>query len=201
MSDLTQARRRHPKQARSRELVARIQTVAGELFVERGYAGTNTNLIAERADVSVGSLYQFFADKDEILTALQEDWASRLGAALDQRLQADMGTDVGDIVDHVLDIHAALNRQPPGLLGFLLTAPTGNTAVLHVADAIKRRLVEMIGAVAPHQDMDRRIVVAAMIVHISNGLYTVGAHAGATNPLVRDEVRRALVAYIRPQLV
>ena len=193
-------RRREPQQTRSRELVARIQTAAGDLFVERGYAGTNTNLIAERAGVSVGSVYQFFADKDEILMALQEDWASRLGAALDQRLQADIGRDVGDMVDHVLDIHAALNRQPPGLLGFLLTAPTGTTAVLHVADAIKRRLVEMLGTVAPQLPLAHRTVVAAMIVHISNGLYTVGQHAGATNPLVRAEVKGALVAYIRPHL-
>jgi AcrR family transcriptional regulator len=193
--------RREPKQARSRELVSRILAAAGELFVERGYPGTNTNLIAERAGVSVGSVYQFFADKDEILTALQEEWTRRLGAALDERLQADIDIGVGDMIDHVLDIHAALNRHPPGLLGFLLTAPSGTTAVTDVTDAIKRRLVGMIDVLAPQVPAERRVVVAAMIVHISNGLYTVGLRAGATNPMVRAEVRQALLAYILPQLV
>lgn len=59
-------RRRIPKQKRSRELVDRILTAAGELFAERGYAEINTNLVAKHAGVSVGSLYQFFSDKDEI---------------------------------------------------------------------------------------------------------------------------------------
>ncbi|HEX3791049.1 MAG TPA: TetR/AcrR family transcriptional regulator [Pseudonocardiaceae bacterium] len=193
------AQRRVPKQARSRELVDRILVAAGELFATRGYADTNTNLIAEQAGVSVGSLYQFFADKEEILAALQDKWTTRLGQALDERLRIDADIDLAETIDHVLDIHAALNRDPPGLLGFLLTTPV---VVLTdgVTEAIRQRLAEMIAVLAPDIPAERRAVVAAMIVHISNGLYTVGLTAGATNPAVRAEVRRALLAYIVPVL-
>ncbi len=200
---MSQARqRRLPQQARSRELVERILTAAGELFADRGYPDTTTNLIAERAGVSVGSLYQFFAGKEEILAALHDKWTARLGAELDERLRMDADTalDFADTVDHVLDVHAALNRQPPGLLGFLLISTADNGRSEGVAEAIRRRLVDMLALGAPVLSLQRRTVVAAMLVHISLGLYTVGSTAGATDPAVRAEVREALLGYLMPIL-
>ena len=63
-------KRNEPKQKRSRVLVEAILVAAAELFDEHGYEATTTDRIAERAGVSVGSLYNYFANKDAILTAL-----------------------------------------------------------------------------------------------------------------------------------
>jgi AcrR family transcriptional regulator len=62
--------RRQPKQARSQERVHHILDVAEQLFIELGYDQTTTRAIAARAKVPVGSLYQFFPDKEAILKAL-----------------------------------------------------------------------------------------------------------------------------------
>ncbi|GAA4866805.1 TetR/AcrR family transcriptional regulator [Saccharopolyspora cebuensis] len=193
----TPGRRRMPKQRRSRELVERILTAAGELFAERGYAEVNTNLVAARAGVSVGSLYQFFADKDAILTALQEQWTIRLGAALDERLRDALDAEPAELIDEVLDIHAALNEDPPGLLGFLLSSSTSPPAAPGVVEAIRSRLVQRLEVLAPAMPPERRETAASVIVHISNGLYAVGRSAGATDTAVRAEVRRALLSYVR----
>jgi AcrR family transcriptional regulator len=64
--------RRTPSQARSRALVERIVEAAARVFDERGYAAATTNHVAEGAGVSIGSLYQYFASKDELLVALAE---------------------------------------------------------------------------------------------------------------------------------
>ncbi len=64
--------RRQPKQARSQERVRDILGVAEQLFIELGYDQTTTRAIAARADIPVGSLYQFFPDKKAILKA----WAN-----------------------------------------------------------------------------------------------------------------------------
>ncbi|WP_255657238.1 TetR/AcrR family transcriptional regulator [Actinoplanes sp. L3-i22] len=48
----------------------RILAAAAHVFVESGYQGGTTNRIAERAGVSIGSLYQYFPNKDAILAEL-----------------------------------------------------------------------------------------------------------------------------------
>ena len=62
--------RRKPQQARSQERVDRILHVAEQMFIETGYQDTTTRAIASRAEIPVGSLYQFFPDKAAILKAL-----------------------------------------------------------------------------------------------------------------------------------
>ncbi len=63
---------KEPKQARSRETFEAILGAAAQVFERKGYAGATTNRIAERAGVSIGSLYQYFPNKDAILVALSE---------------------------------------------------------------------------------------------------------------------------------
>lgn len=63
-------RRREPVQARSKQTVERILGAAAHVFSESGY-GATTNHVAEAAGVSIGSLYQYFPDKDALLAALQ----------------------------------------------------------------------------------------------------------------------------------
>ncbi len=64
--------RKTPRQQRSRDTVAAILEAATQVLVRRGYAGATTDAIAERAGVSVGSVYQYFPNKDAILVALVE---------------------------------------------------------------------------------------------------------------------------------
>ncbi len=77
--------RREPQQARSRKLVGWILHAAAQVFAERGYAGGTTNHIAEKAGISIGSLYQYFPDKMAILMALAEEHLSE-GEALAKKL-------------------------------------------------------------------------------------------------------------------
>lgn len=64
------APRKSPTQERARATVEAILEAAVDLFSSRGYARTSTNHIARRAGVSVGSLYQYFPNKDAVLTEL-----------------------------------------------------------------------------------------------------------------------------------
>jgi AcrR family transcriptional regulator len=64
--------RKQPRQARALVTVEAILTAAAQVFQRFGYALGTTDRIAERAGVSVGSLYQYFPNKDAILVALAE---------------------------------------------------------------------------------------------------------------------------------
>jgi AcrR family transcriptional regulator len=65
--------RKQPKQARSTDLVATILEAALQVLAEEGAQRFTTTRVAEKAGVSVGSLYQYFPNKAAILFRLQND--------------------------------------------------------------------------------------------------------------------------------
>jgi len=72
--------RKEPKQARSVELVAVVLDAAAKVLAEEGAARFTSARVAERAGVSVGSLYQYFPNKAAILFRLQTDeWQQTTG--------------------------------------------------------------------------------------------------------------------------
>lgn len=64
--------RREPTQKRSRERVERMLAVASTLIAEKGSDALRMGEVAEKAGVSIGSLYQFFPDKSAIIRALAD---------------------------------------------------------------------------------------------------------------------------------
>ena len=65
--------RKKPRQTRSTELVAAILDAAGQVLAREGAQRFTTARVAEKAGVSVGSLYQYFPNKAAILFRLQSD--------------------------------------------------------------------------------------------------------------------------------
>mgnify|MGYP001820185411 CR=1 FL=1 len=78
-----QNQRRKPSQARSRQSVDTVVEASAQVLEQCGYRAASTNRIAERAGVSVGTLYQYFNNKDEIFDALIEREAARYLDALE----------------------------------------------------------------------------------------------------------------------
>jgi AcrR family transcriptional regulator len=76
MTDRRQAQissRKRPKQTRSTELVAAILEAAAQVLAQEGAQRFTTARVAEKAGVSIGSLYQYFPNKAAILFRLQSD--------------------------------------------------------------------------------------------------------------------------------
>jgi AcrR family transcriptional regulator len=87
-------RRRLPKQERSRRLVEAIVEAAQLVLAESGADALTTVNVAQRAGVSVGSLYQYFAGRDALLFAVYEDEVARFRESW--RAWRTSGTDDGE---------------------------------------------------------------------------------------------------------
>lgn len=74
--------RRTPSQQRSRERVERMLAAASVLIAEQGSDAMRMGEVAERAGVSIGSLYQFFPDKRAIVWALAERYTAESQACI-----------------------------------------------------------------------------------------------------------------------
>ncbi|EHK88973.1 TetR/AcrR family transcriptional regulator [Saccharomonospora azurea] len=106
--------RRQPVQQRSARRVERMLDASAELLDEIGYEGLTTTLIAKRAGVAVGSLYQFFPDKRAVVQALTQRNLERFIAAVNERLGTLDPHHWWDVVDSLLDIYLTMHRQVPG---------------------------------------------------------------------------------------
>lgn len=80
--------RRQARQARSRETIDAILDAAAQVLLRRGYVHATTNHIADRAGVSVGTLYQYFEDKDAVFAAIIDREAARLLAFVNSEAPA-----------------------------------------------------------------------------------------------------------------
>lgn len=69
--------RKSPTQDRAKTTVTTILEAAAQVFTARGYQKTTTNHIAERAGVSVGTIYEYYPNKDVLLAGLQSYWNDR----------------------------------------------------------------------------------------------------------------------------
>ena len=76
--------RKRPLQRRSAATVSVMLEAAARILEQQGLAGFNTNLVAQRAGVSIGSLYQYFPGKEALLAALIRDARSDLLASVQQ---------------------------------------------------------------------------------------------------------------------
>jgi len=106
--------RRQPKQARSQERVHHILDVAEQLFIELGYNQTTTRAISSRAEVPVGSLYQFFPDKEAIVKALANRYFEQ-EYHLFVQLQAELAeAPIAVYVDRMIDAFDQFATDHPG---------------------------------------------------------------------------------------
>jgi AcrR family transcriptional regulator len=79
--------RKEPKQARARALVEAIREAGVIILRDEGAAALNTNRIAEVAGVSIGSLYQYFPNKEAIISEIFEELLRQEGDELHERKQ------------------------------------------------------------------------------------------------------------------
>lgn len=122
--------RRKPVQQRSAQRVERMLEACASLIEELGYDGVTTTLIAERAGVAVGSLYQFFPDKRAVVQALTLRNLERFMSNVVQRFDSAELEHWWDAVDSMFDAYVEMHRTVPAF------------SRLHFGDVVDTRLLD-----------------------------------------------------------
>ena len=166
---------KEPRQARSRETFEAILQAAAQVFERKGYAGATTNRIAERAGVSIGSLYQYFPNKDAILVALAERHLQQGNERL-APLVAAFATDPPPVreglellVDSMIELHA----DSPRLHRVLFEECPRPAALQERLDAGQQAAVEAVEAWLsrrPEVDIVDTALAAELVVQTIEGV-------------------------------
>jgi len=137
--------RKSPAQERSRFTVEQIVEAAAQVFSERGYAGATTNHIAERAGVSIGSLYQYFPNKEAILVTLAKRHIEIAGKTL-MRLMG--GYDLPELlrlfIQATLELHTGNPRWNYVIVSEAIWSAQATQELHEMEDAFIERLAFML---------------------------------------------------------
>lgn len=146
--------RKSPRQKRAAATFGAIVEAAAHILREKGTRGLTTNAIAVRAGASIGSLYQYFPDKQAIVRALVEREFRRAEDARPALIDGDGAK--GDIVRAIVDWHFDIRGRDPKLalnLGALIRAALPAKEQQRIMTLrntrVARTIAKLLGPLAP----------------------------------------------------
>jgi AcrR family transcriptional regulator len=198
------APRKTVKQARAQLTVDAILDAASQVFESRGYASATTNRIAERAGVSIGSLYQYFPNKDAILVALTHRHLAEGMAVLEPQLRRlQEGEPWDEVLPDVVSAMVAMHAVAPMLHRCLFEETRLPRTVRDELEALEDALVDLTAdalAAGPVDAQGDARLAARIVVNVIESLthrLVLRPHADAGSEDVAREITLLVRAYLR----
>jgi AcrR family transcriptional regulator len=107
--------RKKAKQARSQATIEAILQATAQILIHDGIDAASTNRIAEKAGVSVGSLYQYFPSKEAVIFALVERHVQRMQKQLEDHVEKFVGAPLEEVVPAYVKAMFEVHRVEPKL--------------------------------------------------------------------------------------
>jgi len=186
--------RKSPRQSRSAHTCAMIEEAAARILEEQGLSGLTTNKVAERAGVSIGSLYQYYPAKEALLAALLREKRRELLSGIKEA--ADAVAPLAATLDALLDAALAHQLARPRLSLALEYAE----AILPLDEetrALKATLAQAVAAVFHRHGLPEAEIAAQDCVAMARGIIDAAGLAGETDAsAVKARVKRAIWGYL-----
>jgi AcrR family transcriptional regulator len=183
--------------------IQEILTAAAELFGERGYAAVSLEDVAARLDVTKGSLYYYFASKDELVTAAIETLGAEWTARLERLPQAHSGPAAQRLRALIREHIRIAVREYPGALRLFLVPqdwPEAQRSRIKALrgqhDQLFRRVIEEGVAVGDFTVTSIDTVLQCMHAAMSQSPIWCGPLAGQAQDNAIDELTETLMMLV-----
>ncbi len=195
--------RKRPKQQRSKQMVDTLVDATARCIAQRGLDGTSTPVIAEMAGVSVGSLYQYFESKEELIEALVEKIAADVTRALNVGVRASVNLELKDLARTAIRVALSLLHANEGL--YLELVRNWYRLPTHkVADVLEQYFLELtrLYFAKHHRAMQVENLHVKTFIIVNSTIFTVVRYLSSENPFIReDEIVEGLTEMITGYLV
>lgn len=195
-NDPTLTPRKVPKQSRAEHTVATILEACALILESVGLEGLNTNLVAQRAGVSIGSLYQYFPGKDALIVALS--LRERALFFADAQGVRDMKTGV-EAVQYLITVSVRQQLRRPKLAR-LLDFEEGRPAIAKALEDNSGVMLELVNDLFAYEDLPKqqnRHEAAHDMFAIVRGMVDAAGSRGEIDALALERrVRRAVFGYL-----
>ena len=188
--------RKQPRQVRAELTRERILTAAAHVFAEHGYAAGTTNRIAERARVSIGSLYQYFPNKDAILASLL---VRHLDAGMAAQRRTAGPERLADIVRQIVRTAIANHQDDPRLLRLLIEqAPFSPELIRRLETYQRERVAETRQLLVSHPEV--RVADTATAAQLVVATVEMGVHQLVVAQVDAESLENEMVAMLTSYL-
>lgn len=199
------SKRRVPAQDRSKERMARILDAAAHEFAERGVEAATIESIAERAETSVGSIYQFFPNKLAIYEAIGAMYLEEVRALFAVVVRADaLDLPWRQIISATIDAFAELHRSSITFRA-IWSNITYSRRFFSAGQAMNAELAEraemVFGQMAKRVPPAKRKLLAVVTIEAMSALLLLSADKprAQANALL-DEAKMLVQRYLEPYL-
>jgi len=186
--------RRIPRQIRAEETVSAILEAAAQVLEAGGLEGFTTNAVAERAGVSIGTLYQYFADKQALLRALAEREIRRalvaIGTALRGEPLASGEQRARAMVRALVNAFSGRQRARRAVIEALLAQPGASTEMMKPIAAF----LEQSGGALTRLDREQMFVLSRAVIGVIRAA-VVEEQPFFKSRSFEDEAVRLVLAY------
>jgi AcrR family transcriptional regulator len=194
--------RRQPVQARSRERVEKILDAAVQLLIEEGYDAVKTNAIARRADVSIGSVYQFFPNRFAIFGALAERYREKIGRSLETHLTIGPNRSWEEALEETVDTLAAMWRTDWAFhsvwLAIQNTVELRDSREQYRNVILRDTLTGFLHTILPHASDTEIATIGRVMLETSNLMLDLSMRGGAAqDEYIIDELKLMLHSYMQ----
>ena len=186
--------RKTPVQARSAVTVEAISEATIQVLLSHGGDRLTTTLVAERAGVSVGTLYQYYPNKEALLFAVLEAAMNRMTVAVETACEQARHKPLADMVKDVVEafVDAKMARPDISAALYQISANVGGPALVKKALQRQRKAVDAMLQTAPDTEAaPEKFTIDIMFAAMAGAMRSV-LEAGATPALVR-KLREQLV--------
>jgi AcrR family transcriptional regulator len=135
--------RKRPRQTRSQATVDTLLEATARVLVKQGFDGLTTNAVASAAGISIGSLYQYFPNKEALVAALIELHIERVNAAMLAELTRVATLPAAEAARCVIELTIRAHTVDPKLHRVLTeqVPRVGRLAKIRELDALSHRMV------------------------------------------------------------
>jgi len=191
--------RKRPTQERSQKKFDLLLAVSRELLLEVGFESFTCEEVAQRAELPIGTLYQFFANKYVIVCELDRQDAvavkSELEAFAGQIPSLDWLRFLDRLIDHVAALWVADPSRRAVWHAVQATPATRATAAVTERD-LAASVAHALAPLTPGTPRERRRIVAEVLVHVTYSMLNFSIRDGQAHAEAVIELKRLLAAYL-----
>ena len=186
--------RKTPVQARSTVTVEAIAEATIQVLLSHGIDHLTTTRVAERAGVSVGTLYQYYPNKQALLFAVLEAHLEKIATVLKQACEESRGLPLDVMVKTVVEkfVDAKMERTDVSIALYRVSAELGGVKLVKSVGERSNRALETMLATAPEAHFEDAKFVAKMLMATMAGTTRAVLEAGASPGIVK-KLREHLV--------